>query len=183
MPYLYCSFDVTDKNVGAGSKDVWDRLSSLSSGAPKNLCIDTRRYEELVSFQAEGYSGEFTDLSFLAVVTLHLKDAAASKAYFDWTKNEVMPNMMETPEFLRARYYTRTHSRLSKNRDEVQRGACNNTLCIYELDSDDWLWESFTHVSESEQWRKMEGDLNFEMKKWYLKNYYPNINESRNAEG
>lgn len=104
-------------------------------------------------------AAEFSDLEFLVVAKLHLRDEAISKDYFDWTQCELMPNLLKSPEFLRARYFKAVDGGTVKNGVQSQEEEGKNTLCFYELDSDDWLWDAFTHISESNRWRKMEASL------------------------
>lgn len=152
------------------ANDATDYLLDFARGAPEHIRIDVRRFKELPeAFQQDYWAGSYDNLDFLVVGTLHLRDAAISKEYFDWTRSELVPNMMSTDEFLRGRYFTATRTLLAESATPVERTECANTLVLFELNSDDILWDKFVDVATSQRWLRMEPHLEFEMNKWFLK--------------
>jgi hypothetical protein len=77
----------------------------------------------------------------LVVCTLQLSTAAATKAYMDWTAAELTPLMLTYEDFLRGRYYNATRVDLTENGSQVQRETSKNAMSMFEVDSDDWIWE------------------------------------------
>jgi hypothetical protein len=95
----------------------------------------------------------------LAVATLHLKDEAASKAYFEWTDAVAKPCFLSFEEFLRTQYFKATHADITENGRQVQGKTSKNTLVLMELDGDDWIFDALMEISDSEGWRAMEDSL------------------------
>ncbi|KAF2679840.1 hypothetical protein K458DRAFT_393399 [Lentithecium fluviatile CBS 122367] len=180
---LFTIYDVPKPTAHKSSKEQSDPLSELAHGAPKQARIDKRVYEEIESFQAEDYIGDFADLDFLVVITLDFKDKQAFETYYDWTRKELKPQMLNTPEFLRARYYRATQESLAEDGTQGQQEANRiKSLSIYELDSDDWLWQRFVEVCQSDDWRRMEETMDLEMRKWCLKRCYPDDGKVRDRK-
>lgn len=101
-------------------------------------------------------SAGYNDLNFLVVGTLYLRDEAIFKEYFDWTRTELVPNLLSTDEFLRGRYFTATRTLLADSATPVERAECANTMALFELNSDDFLWDKFLDVATSPRWLQME---------------------------
>jgi hypothetical protein len=114
---------------------------------------------------------DLVDSRFLAVSTFLIKDDATFKSYYDWTKSWMIPRVLNCPEFLRGRYYKRIYAGPADESLAQQKDGMN--LSLYELNTDDWLWDVFDDISDQEHWRSMENSLDFAMGKWYLKASYP----------
>lgn len=147
-------------------------MPTLISRVPEHVhIIDSCYCEELYDFQAQGYAGDFVDARFLAVSTFLLKDDATFKSYYDWTNNWMIPRVLKSPEFLRGRYYKRKYAGPT-DESPAQEKECMN-MSLYEMNTEDWLWDVFDDISDQEHWRSMENNLDFAMAKWYLKASYP----------